>query len=196
MDRLARSLKGDELKIAFAFLLSMPGAPFIYYGDEIGMRYVEGLTSVEGGYNRTGSRSPMQWDNSKNAGFSTAPADQLYIKMDESSDRPTAQAQMDDTDSLYNEVKKIIGIRRSTPALQNTTKISFVFTGKNKYPLVYLRGTDKDKVLVMINPSKERVSFPCKFRLGEVLYQFGSEIIQGGNMITMNGQSTAFYKVR
>ena len=49
MDRLARLLHGDELKIAFAFLLSMPGAPFIYYGDEIGMRYVEGLDSVEGG---------------------------------------------------------------------------------------------------------------------------------------------------
>ena len=46
MDRLARRLQGDELKIAFAFLLSMPGAPFIYYGDEIGMRYVEGLKSV------------------------------------------------------------------------------------------------------------------------------------------------------
>lgn len=73
MDRLARLLHGDELKIAFAFLLSMPGAPFIYYGDEIGMRYVEGLDSVEGGYGRTGSRSPMQWDQGVNAGFSTAP---------------------------------------------------------------------------------------------------------------------------
>lgn len=67
MDRLARLLHGDELKIAFAFLLSMPGAPFIYYGDEIGMRYVEGLDSVEGGYGRTGSRSPMQWDQGVNA---------------------------------------------------------------------------------------------------------------------------------
>ena len=77
MDRLARRLQGNELKIAFAFLLSMPGAPFIYYGDEIGMRYVEGLKSVEGGYNRTGSRSPMQWDDSTNAGFSSAPASDL-----------------------------------------------------------------------------------------------------------------------
>ena len=41
MDRLARTLHGDELKVAFAFLLTMPGAPFIYYGDEIGLRYVE-----------------------------------------------------------------------------------------------------------------------------------------------------------
>ena len=47
MDRLARVLHGDELKVAFAFLLTMPGAPFIYYGDEIGLRYVENLVSVE-----------------------------------------------------------------------------------------------------------------------------------------------------
>ena len=58
MKRLAYQIHGDELKIAFAFLLSMPGAPFIYYGDEIGMRYVEGLDSVEGGYDRTGSPLP------------------------------------------------------------------------------------------------------------------------------------------
>ena len=77
MDRLARTLDQEEMKVAFAFLLSMPGAPFIYYGDEIGMRYVEGLTSVEGGFNRTGSRSPMQWDNSVNAGFSAAPSEKL-----------------------------------------------------------------------------------------------------------------------
>ncbi len=60
MDRLARTIHGDSLKVAFAFLLSMPGAPFISYGEESGMRYVENLTSVEGGYGRTGSRSPMQ----------------------------------------------------------------------------------------------------------------------------------------
>ena len=69
MDRLARTLHGDELKVAFAFLLTMPGAPFIYYGDEIGLRYVENLVSVEGGYNRTGSRSPMQWNHSVNFRF-------------------------------------------------------------------------------------------------------------------------------
>ena len=83
MDRLARSIHGDELKVAFAFLLSMPGAPFLYYGDEIGMRYVENLHSVEGGYGRTGSRSPMQWDHTTNAGFSAAPKEKLYVKQDE-----------------------------------------------------------------------------------------------------------------
>ena len=106
MDRLARSIQGDNLKIAFAFLLSMPGAPFIYYGDEIGMRYIENIPSVEGGYGRTGSRSPMQWDSSVNAGFSTAPKEKLYIRQDESADRPTAAAQMADENSLYHEIRR------------------------------------------------------------------------------------------
>ena len=83
MDRLARTMQGIRQKIAFAFLLSMPGAPFIYYGDEIGMRYVEGLHSVEGGYRRTGSRTPMQWDHSANAGFSAASPEKLYLPLDE-----------------------------------------------------------------------------------------------------------------
>jgi len=82
MGRIKQRLDDEEIKIAFAFLLTMPGAPFIYYGDEIGMNYVENLVSVEGGYGRTGSRSPMQWDDSLNAGFSDAKKEDLYIMQD------------------------------------------------------------------------------------------------------------------
>ena len=94
------------MKIAFTFLLSMPGAPFIYYGDEIGLRYVEGLTSVEGGYGRTGSRSPMQWNKTPNAGFSSAPAEKLYVRQDDAPDRPDAASQCADEASLRSEVKR------------------------------------------------------------------------------------------
>ena len=88
MERLAAFLNPSELKVAFAFLLSMPGAPFIYYGDEIGMRYVTGLISKEGGYGRTGSRTPMQWNSSVNAGFSKAKSELLYLPPDSSPDHP------------------------------------------------------------------------------------------------------------
>ena len=152
MDRLARTLQDDELKIAFAFLLSMPGAPFIYYGDEIGMRYVENLVSVEGGYGRTGSRSPMQWDNSVNAGFSTAAKEKLYVKQDESADRPTVQAQMEDKDSLWNEIKNLIVLRQSNPALQNCGEIEFINDG---YPLVYKRTCETQSITIIVNPSTE-----------------------------------------
>lgn len=59
-------LTPDELKIAYAMLFTLPGAPFVYYGDEIGMRY---LPLPGGGYFRTGSAHPMQWDNSANRIF-------------------------------------------------------------------------------------------------------------------------------
>lgn len=195
MDRLARSIHGDNLKIAFAFLLSMPGAPFIYYGDEIGMRYVENLVSVEGGYGRTGSRSPMQWDDTANAGFSTAPKDKLYIKQDESADRPTAQAQIADEASLYNEVKKLIAVRGAHNALQSKGEIEFVYAEKNAYPLAYVRKSGNEKILVVINPSAEEVSFVCNAVLKETVYSFGGEIEAANGKISVPKQSAGFYKI-
>lgn len=195
MDRLARRLQGDELKIAFAFLLSMPGAPFIYYGDEIGMRYVEGLKSVEGGYNRTGSRSPMQWDDSTNAGFSSAPASDLYITMDPGKDRPTAKAQMADPDSLYHEVKKLIQIRQSSKALLSRGTIEFVYAEKNQYPLAYVREAEGEKVLVIINPSGKEQSFPYSAELRDALYTIGGKAESKDGTITIPAQSAGFYHI-
>ena len=58
----------EQLPAAYAFLLTWGTVPSIYYGDEIGMRYLPGLPDLEGsicypGYNRAGCRTPMQWDN-------------------------------------------------------------------------------------------------------------------------------------
>lgn len=73
------NLTEEELKLAYSFIFTMPGVPFLYYGDEIGLNYIPGLPSKEGGYTRTGSRTPMQWTGGKNAGFSDADADKLYL---------------------------------------------------------------------------------------------------------------------
>ena len=195
MDRLARTIQGDRQKIAFAFLLSMPGAPFIYYGDEIGMRYVEGLTSVEGGYDRTGSRTPMQWDNSTNAGFSSAPKGELYIAMDESADRPTAAAQMSDEQSLRSEVKRLIAIRQAHPALQSRGEIDFVYAGKNTYPLAYIRSEGDERILVILNPSGQKVTFACDCRLKEAVYTLGGVAVSDGKEISVPAQSAGFYSI-
>ncbi len=195
MDRLARALHGDELKVAFAFLLSMPGAPFIYYGDEIGMRQVENLISVEGGYNRTGARSPMQWDDSVNAGFSTAPKEKLYIAQDESADRPTAKAQMADQDSLYHEIKKLIEIRQSVPALQSKGEIAFVYVEKDAYPFAYVRSMGDERILVVINPAGRETSFACADVPKETIYSFGGEIKAENGMITVPAGFAGFYRI-
>ena len=212
MDRLARHIKGDNLKLAFAFLLSMPGAPFIYYGDEIGMNYVENLVSVEGGYGRTGSRSPMQWDSSTNAGFSSAPAEKLYIPLDPSPKRPTVQAQQQNKKSLYHEIQKLIKIRQEHDALQSRGEIEFIYAKKNEYPLAYVRScTGKnqsgEKILVIINPSEKEVSFPCDLKklggasgdstdlLKNAIYTFGGKIKLEGKKIFVTGKSAGFYSL-
>ena len=193
MDRLARRLHGMELKVAFAFLLSMPGAPFIYYGDEIGMNYVENLLSVEGGYARTGSRSPMQWNSGLNKGFSNAPAEKLYIKTDDSDKAPDAEDQLKDKDSLTNEIIRLIRLRKEHSALQNNAAIEFIDVHKNSYPLVYVRSSADERMLVVINPSAEAQQFTCGFRPGKKCYSINGDITSENGMISISGNTAAFY---
>lgn len=196
MDRLARHIQGDNRKLAFSFLLSMPGAPYIYYGDEIGMRYVEGLTSVEGGYGRTGSRSPMQWDGSENAGFSTAPAEKLYIPIDPSSDRPTAQAQMEDAASLRSEIKKLIAVRQAHKALQSLGEIEFISDGAKGKPLAYIRSGGDERIFVAVNPTESAAELAFEGTPCEVVYSFGDQAELAENRCVIGGKSAVFVLIK
>lgn len=187
MDRLARHLTQEEIKLAFAFILSMPGAPFIYYGDEIGMRYIENLVSVEGGYNRTGSRSPMQWDDSKNFGFSTAAAEKLYIQTDDKPEAPTVKNQLQNKNSLWYEIQKIIKIRQENSALQSLGEIEFLETG---YPLVYTRTDENQKITVIINPSKDEKTVNIK--PGKIIYQNGTYKFLDNTTLLIGPESAVF----
>ena len=77
-----KMLDEEQMRLAYGFIYGFPGAPFLYYGDEIGMRYIPDMISVEGGYERTGSRTPMQWSKGVNGDFSSAPSRMLYMAMD------------------------------------------------------------------------------------------------------------------
>ena len=110
--RPSAGLTVDELRLAYATLFTLPGAPFVYYGDEIGMRYLP-LPTKEGGYFRTGSRTPMQWDGTANHGFSTAAADALYLPVDTADDAPTVEAQQADPNSLLHAVKSLLAFRHA-----------------------------------------------------------------------------------
>ena len=196
MTRMAKFVHGDARKLVFTFLMTMPGAPFVYYGDEIGMRFVENLISVEGGYERTGARSPMQWDSSLNAGFSAAPRDRLYIPLDSAADRPTVQSQLADTDSLLNHVKEMIALRQSHPALQNRSEIQFVCSGAPKQALAYERFCENERLLVVLNPHPEAATFAYDKKLAETLYAFGGEAAQAEDTITVPPVSASVYKIR
>ena len=142
MIRMRDTLTTDEMKLAFAFLLTMPGCPFIYYGDEIGMRYMHGLKSKEGGYERTGSRTPMQWSCATNAGFSAARPDDLYLPIDADSERPNVASQTGRSDSLLETVRALNTLRLAHPALQADGGIEFLYAEDHAYPLVYARSSE------------------------------------------------------
>jgi glycosidase len=142
----------EQLPPAFAFLLTFPILPAIYYGDEIGMRHVPGLPDTEGsvmrsGYNRAGARTPMQWDSSPNAGFSAAPATSLYLPVDPDQGRPTVAGQRSDQNSLLHLVRDLIALRRAHPELGPGGSLEIL---SDAYPLAYLRG---GRFLVVSNPS-------------------------------------------
>ena len=196
-DRLARKLSQDEMKLAFTFILSMPGAPFIYYGDEIGMRYVENLTSVEGGFQRTGSRTPMQWNSEINNGFSNASKEKLYIRQDSDPDRPTVQKQENDKESLLNTVKKLIAIRQANSALQSNGDFELIFAKKNDFPLVYKRTQGKQSMLIAINPSlSEKTCEVGNILTEKVIFSIGSEANLKAKMLTVPPFSATIFELK
>jgi glycosidase len=142
-----------DLKVIFTFLLTWPGVPFIYYGDEIGMRYVPGLASKEGGYGRTGSRTPMQWSGGMNAGFSTADKGRLYLPPDSHQNRPTVKEQESNPKSLLNHVRRLITLRRQSPALQAEGSLVPVQVAGGGRNFAYLRQSGKERFLIVLNPS-------------------------------------------
>lgn len=192
MSRIAYHLSEEERKIAFLFLLTMPGAPFIYYGDEIGMRYLPGLRSVEGGFTRTGSRSPMQWTNGTNAGFSTAPKEDLYIQIDPEPDRPNVADQGADPDSFLNFVRKLIDLRRSHEALGTNGAIEWILPETGEFPLAYLRG---GKILVILNPNSESCIFESNRPLDEAIFSIGKVAIHGLR-VELSGSSGVVIRLR
>ncbi len=151
MQRLAYKRTPEEVKVALAFLFTMPGVPFVYYGDEIGMDYLEGLTSKEGGYIRTGSRTPMQWNGGKNLGFSTG--DTPYLPTDNREGAPTVALQEGDENSILSLTKRLIRLHRSRKALCAEADFKPISIG---YPFVYTRSCGEETLLIAVDPSLKR----------------------------------------
>ena len=81
------------------------------------------------------------------------------------------------------------------PALQSKGDIAYVYAEENAYPLAYVRSSEEEKILVVINPAARTVEFPYDGQTGEVLYQFGKGLSSDGSKITIHGQSAVFVKI-
>jgi maltose alpha-D-glucosyltransferase/alpha-amylase len=150
--RLAPLMDNDRRKIELmnSILLSMPGTPIIYYGDEIGMGdniYLGDRNSV---------RTPMQWTPDRNGGFSRADPAQLFLPciMDPvyGYDAVNVEAQTRSLSSLLNWMKRLINVRKSTKVFGRGT-LKFIRPA-NRAVLAYVRQLGDEAILCVANISR------------------------------------------
>jgi len=147
--RLAPLMENDRerIKLMNSLLLSMPGSPIIYYGDEIGM----GDNIFLG--DRNGVRTPMQWSPDRNAGFSHADPQRLYLPpiMDAvyGYEAVNVEAQARDPSSLLNWMRRMLAVRKTSKAF-GRGRLSFLNPGNWKI-LAYLREYGDETILCVAN---------------------------------------------
>jgi maltose alpha-D-glucosyltransferase/alpha-amylase len=151
----------DKIKLMNSLLLSMPGSPMIYYGDEIGM----GDNVYLG--DRDGVRTPMQWQPDRNAGFSSADPQRLYLPpiMDPvyGYQAVNVEAQARETSSLLNWMRRMLAARKLHKAFGRGT-LTFL-RPTNRKILAYLREYEDDLLLCVVNLA--RAAQPVELDLSE-----------------------------
>ncbi len=196
MDRLAGGNPAKATALA-ALMLTARGVPFIYYGEEIGMQNIEaksidemkdiqgkthyqlalqaGKTQeeavIEGNKNnRDKSRSPMQWDETLNAGFSTG---KPWIKVQENYKTTNVESSSQSGTSILNTYKALLALRNSEKALQYGTYDRLEL---NYGRILFTRSFNGEKINVLVNFGSE-----IKFKLPE-----GAKLLMGNTDLNPN----------
>ena len=165
-DRYGDGVHNDQIaKLMAALLLTTHCTPQMYYGEEVGMRTTVptriedvkdpvGRTGWPKDKGRDGERTPMQWNKSKNAGFSTAP--KTWLPVPPNAAQYNVEVEQYNPDSIFNFYKHVIALRREISALHDGSYVAVNRDDPNV--LAYLRTTNNgtDPVLVALNMSGER----------------------------------------
>jgi maltose alpha-D-glucosyltransferase/alpha-amylase len=134
--RLASLMENDQrrIRLLYSMLFSLPGTPIIYYGDEIGMG-----DNIEL-FDRNGVRTPMQWDSSPTAGFSSAPPSQWYAPVVSTPpfdpQHVNVADQIQSRDSLYHFLKHLIALRKARSEL-SSGEMGWIETGSPSVAAVW-----------------------------------------------------------
>ena len=198
--RLAPMMENDRPRIELlnSLLMSMPGTPIIYYGDEIGM----GDNIFLG--DRDAVRTPMQWTSDRNAGFSRAEPARLYLPpiMDPvyGYESVNVEAQGRSVGSLLSWMKRLISVRKAHKAFGRGT-MEFLHPGNRKV-LAYLREHDEESILCVANLS--RSAQPVELDLSRFRGRVPVELLGGSSfptvgdlpyMVTLPGHSFYWFRL-
>jgi alpha-glucosidase len=169
--RHTRSEDDERLKVLATLLLTIRGTPFLYYGEEIGMRDIpitkksDVLDPVGRRFwpfykGRDGCRSPMQWNSDKFAGFSS----QLpWLPVHNNYPWRNVESQEKNPDSLLNFYKKLLRIRKLTPVLQNGMYLPITYEPQKI--LAFIRQSSTQTALIALNFSKRHVGLVLSSQL-------------------------------
>lgn len=155
--RVAQDVADARAKVAAALLLTLRGTPFIYYGEEIGMRDVpvprhESWDAAFGGGVRDASRTPMQWDGGRNAGFSER---RPWLPVGADFLERNVALQDCDERSILNFYRQLVALRHGSTALRSGDWNPLVDDPRTA--MVYLRQIEGEAALVALNFAAERV---------------------------------------
>ena len=161
--------KYKKAKLHALLTLTLRGTPFIYYGEEIAMentripkskiRDLYGKLFYPFYNGRDGYRTPMQWNGSENAGFSTA---EPHLPVNKNFKQINIEKQAKEKNSVYSFYKKLIALRKQYKVLQNG-EIEFLCKGKNNI-LAYTRSNENERLLVILNFN----FFKKKFKINDL----------------------------
>jgi len=182
-DRYGDGVYNDQIAKLMAVLeLTTRGTPQMYYGEELGMRTTDparvedvhdpigklGWPKEKG---RDGERTPMQWDNSREAGFSSA--SKPWLPVPPSATKYNVETESQDPGSILNTYKKLLALRKSEPALREGVQLSI---GNDPDVLAFLRKSAEETVVVALNMSAK----PHKINL-----QFESHGVHGSRLVPL-----------
>jgi alpha-glucosidase len=160
--RIASRIGSGQARIAAMLLLTLRGTPTLYYGDEIGMRqtaipservrdpFEKNVPGI--GVGRDGARTPMQWDASDFAGFSTV---EPWLPISAAFRSQNVEAELREPSSIYHLYRRLISARRQQPALSVGSYTRILTEGDL---LVYIRQTDSARIVVALNFGPEGIS--------------------------------------
>jgi maltose alpha-D-glucosyltransferase/alpha-amylase len=197
--RLAPMLKGDQarLRMAYSLLFGLPGAPLIFYGEEIGMG--ENL-SIPG---RQSVRTPMQWTPYENGGFSTADPEKFTRPMTQGSygyKRVSVGAQRSDSGALLNWMASLIKTRRECSEI-GTGSCEVADLGTDQV-LGIRHHADGSEVIVLNNLSSQRAEITLdlrpdeRSRVTELLCDCPYEPLEkSGNTVSLSGYGYRWLRI-
>jgi alpha-glucosidase len=166
--RIATRCGPEQARIAAMLLLTLRGTPTLYYGDEIGMTDVEIPLSEQQdpfglqvpGWGRDRCRTPMQWDASHNAGFSSPETRSLWLPLGDNYNTANVKSQLNDPKSMLHLYRRLLAIRKSAKVLQSGSY--FPIDGLKSDCFVFLRQSADNRILVALNFSSHPIDVPIQ----------------------------------